>query len=54
MPRWAKVAWVITILVVLAFLISLVAGVRHGPGLHRPPEGGAGGAVPEPAAVAAP
>lgn len=41
-PRWVKVFGIITLVVILLFAISLLAGVRHGPGLHTP-SGGAGG-----------
>lgn len=46
MPRWVKVAWVIAAVVVLAFVVSLLVGVRHGPGLHTPPEMGTGHTAP--------
>ena len=36
MPRWVKVFIVIGIVLVLGFLVSLIAGVDHGPGLHTP------------------
>ncbi len=35
-PRWVKVFGIIVLVVVLLFVISLLAGVRHGPGLHTP------------------
>jgi hypothetical protein len=38
MPRWVKVFLIIVIVVIVAFVASLVAGVRHGPGLHGPPD----------------
>ena len=41
-PRWVKVFGIIALVVVLLLGISLLAGVRHGPGLHTPP-GDAGG-----------
>ena len=41
-PRWVKVFGIIALVVVLLFVISLLAGVRHGPGLHTP-SGGSGG-----------
>lgn len=41
-PRWVKVFGIITLVLVLLFVISLLAGVRHGPGLHTP-SGDAGG-----------
>jgi hypothetical protein len=39
MPRWVKVFGIIVIALALAFVISRLAGVRHGPGLHTPPAG---------------
>lgn len=41
-PRWVKVLGIIALVVILLFVISLLAGVRHGPGLHTP-SGDAGG-----------
>ena len=41
-PPWVKVFGIITLVLVLLFVISLLAGVRHGPGLHTP-SGDAGG-----------
>jgi hypothetical protein len=41
-PRWVKVFGIIVLVLVLLFVISLLAGVRHGPGLHTP-SGNAGG-----------
>jgi len=35
-PRWVKVFGIIVLVLVLLFVISLLAGVRHGPGLHTP------------------
>jgi len=35
-PRWVKVFGIIALVLVLVFVISLLAGVRHGPGLHTP------------------
>ena len=35
-PRWVKVFGIIILVLVLLFVISLLAGVRHGPGLHTP------------------
>jgi hypothetical protein len=37
MPRWVKVSLIIAIVLVLALVISFLAGVGHGPGLHTPP-----------------
>ena len=36
MPRWVKIFIVIGIVLVLGFVVSLIAGVDHGPGLHTP------------------
>ena len=44
-PRWVKMFGIILAVVVLLFVISLLAGVRHGPGLHTP-SGNAGGHTP--------
>jgi hypothetical protein len=41
-PRWVKVFGIIALVLVLVFVISLLAGVRHGPGMHTP-SGDAGG-----------
>ena len=41
-PRWVKVFGIIALVVVLLFVISLLAGIRHGPGMHTP-SGDAGG-----------
>ena len=43
-PRWVKVLGIITLVLALLFVISLLAGVRHGPGLHTP-SGDAGGST---------
>ena len=45
MPRWVKMFGIIVIVLVLLFVISLLAGVRHGPGMHTP-SGDAGGHTP--------
>jgi hypothetical protein len=45
MPRWVKVFGIIIIVLVLLFVISLLAGVQHGPGMHTP-SGDAGGHTP--------
>jgi hypothetical protein len=37
LPRWVKVFLIIAIVLVLAFVVSFLAGVGHGPGLHTPP-----------------
>jgi hypothetical protein len=44
-PRWVRVFGIIALVLVLLFVISLLAGVRHGPGLHTP-SGDAGGHTP--------
>jgi hypothetical protein len=44
-PRWVKVFGIIALVLVLVFVISLLAGVRHGPGMHTP-SGDAGGYPP--------
>ena len=36
MPRWVKVFIVVGIVLVLGFVISHLAGVRHGPSMHTP------------------
>lgn len=36
MPRWVKVFLLIAVAVALAFAVSVLTGVRHGPGLHAP------------------
>jgi hypothetical protein len=41
MPRWVKVFLVIAIVLALAFIVSRLLGLQHGPGLHNP--GGSGG-----------
>ena len=41
-PRWVKVFGIIALVLVVLFVISLLAGVRHGPGMHTP-SGDAGG-----------
>ena len=45
MPRWVKVFGIIVIILALLFVISLLAGVQHGPGMHTP-SGDAGGHTP--------
>ena len=45
-PRWVKVFAIIVLVVVLLFVISLLAGVRHGPGLHTPSSGSGGQTMP--------
>lgn len=46
MPRWVKVFVIIGIVLALGFIISLVAGVQHGPSLHTPPDGPGGHSPP--------
>jgi hypothetical protein len=36
MPRWVKVFIVVGIVLVLGFIITVVAGIEHGPGMHGP------------------
>ena len=43
-PRWVKVFGIIALVLVLLFVISLLAGFRHGPGLHTP-SGDTGGST---------
>ena len=47
MPTWAKVFLIVLVVVILAFVISLLAGVRHGPGLHSPDSVGTQGSAIE-------
>ena len=35
-PRWVKSFGIIALVLVVLFIISLLAGVRHGPGMHTP------------------
>lgn len=35
-PRWVKVFGIIAIVLALLLVVSLLAGVEHGPGLHAP------------------
>jgi hypothetical protein len=35
-PRWVKVFGIIALVLALLFVISLLAGARHGPGMHTP------------------
>ena len=39
MPRWVRTMLIIGITLVLALVITRLAGVQHGPSLHRPPGG---------------
>lgn len=34
MPKWVKVSLIVFAVLVLGFVISMFAGVHHGPGLH--------------------
>jgi hypothetical protein len=43
MPRWVKVFIIIAIVLALAFLVTRLLGVQHGPGLHNP--GASGGSA---------
>jgi hypothetical protein len=36
MPRWVKVFLVVAGLLIGALVVTLLAGVEHGPGLHGP------------------
>jgi hypothetical protein len=36
MPRWVKVFLIVAILLIVAFVVTKLAGVDHGPGLHGP------------------
>ena len=38
MPRWVKVFVFVGIVLVLGFIVTVIAGVDHGPSLHRPGE----------------
>jgi preprotein translocase subunit SecG len=40
MPRWVKVFIIVAIVLALAFIVTQLLGVQHGPGLHNP--GGSG------------
>jgi hypothetical protein len=33
-PAWVKVSLIVVAILAIAFGVSLLAGVRHGPGLH--------------------
>ncbi|MGH2656301.1 MAG: hypothetical protein ACRDIZ_06360 [Actinomycetota bacterium] len=37
MPRWVKVFLIIAVVLALGFVVTRLAGVEHGPGLHTPP-----------------
>lgn len=36
MPTWVKVFVIVGALLVAGFVVSLLAGVEHGPGMHGP------------------
>jgi hypothetical protein len=38
-PSWVKVFWVIAAIVILVLVVSLLFGVKHGPGRHALPWG---------------
>ena len=44
MPNWVKVFIVVGALLLIGLVVTQVAGVDHGPGMHRP--GGPGGHTP--------
>ena len=46
MPRWVKVFVIIGIVLVLGFVVTVIAGVEHGPGLHTPSDGPSGHSPP--------
>jgi uncharacterized membrane protein len=33
-PLWVKVFGIVAVVIVVALIVALVAGVQHGPGLH--------------------
>jgi hypothetical protein len=37
MPRWVKVFIIVAIALALAFIVSRLLGVQHGPRRHSPP-----------------
>jgi hypothetical protein len=39
MPHWVKVFIIVAIVLVLAFIVSRLLGVQHGPRLHSPSSG---------------
>ncbi len=41
-PRWVKVFGIIAFIVILFFVVSLLLGVRHGPGRHAASVGASG------------
>ncbi len=40
MPRWVKVFIIVAVVLAVAFVVTKLAGVQHGPGLHGPGTGG--------------
>ncbi|HET9224866.1 MAG TPA: hypothetical protein VFO07_20300 [Roseiflexaceae bacterium] len=45
-PRWVKLFGIVVIVLALLFVISLLAGVQHGPGLHTPSSSAGGRTLP--------
>ena len=43
-PRWVKITGLVVLLLVVAFVVSSLAGVNHGPGQHGSGGAPAGGA----------
>ncbi|HEX2088445.1 MAG TPA: hypothetical protein VHI54_00725 [Actinomycetota bacterium] len=50
-PRWVIVSLVIVGVLAVAFIVTRLAGVQHGPGLHTPNDGGPTPSVAHPALV---
>jgi hypothetical protein len=47
-PRWVRLSGIVVgVLVLLAIVVMLVGGGRHGPGRHMPGEDASGGQKPE-------
>ncbi len=44
-PRWVKLFGIAALVLLLLFVASIVAGIRHGPGVHQAP-GAPGGSTP--------
>jgi hypothetical protein len=36
MPRWVKVFIAVGIILAVGFIVTLLAGVQHGPDIHEP------------------
>jgi hypothetical protein len=36
MPRWVKWSLVVVAVLIVAVVVSVLVGVRHGPGMHSP------------------